>query len=318
MARNRRSIGTLLVLALASTAIAAGTARATPPPPAVPSSGVLFGTYISPRWGDQGASIRHAEGMLGRLFDVTTRYHGFTDTFYKPEVNWTNEGRLPMASWRATGLTPDPRRAAAIAKGTYDATIITVARAMKAVPGPLLVRFASEMTQAPGQIQYIGNPKKFVAAWRHVVDLFRKQGVTNVRWVWDPQAAAFCNGRAQTYYPGNRYVDWIAGTAIPPSESTRSFSDLFSCFYDWASHKAKPLMVQAGVVEVSGQPNWKANWMAGMRASLKAMPAIKALIYWNAQKAKTDYWADTSPGSWTNYSAMACDPYFNPNGRAGC
>jgi hypothetical protein len=317
MARNRRTLGSFVV-ALGVVVATAGIAPASVAARLTPGHGVLFGTYISPRWGDQGASIRHAEGMLGRLFDITTRYHGFTDTFYKPESNWTDEGRLPMASWRATGTTPDPHRAAAIARGTYDATIVSVAKAMKAVSGPLLVRFDSEMTQAPGQIQFIGPPKRFVAAWRHVVDLFRAHHVNNVRWVWDPQAAAFCNGRAQSFYPGNRYVDWIAGTAIPPSESTKSYHDLFSCFYEWGSRKTKPLMTQVGVVEVAAQPAWKADWMAAMRASLKAMPAVKALIYWNAQKARTNYWADSSTGSWDNYAAMACDHYFNPRGRAGC
>jgi beta-mannanase len=318
MAGKERTTRTLIALVLATTATLVGLAPAAHGAPVAPTSGILFGTHISPRWGDQGESIRRAESMLGRKFDITHRYHGFTDLFYKPEINWTNEGRVPMASWRATGLTPDANRAAAIARGQYDSTIRSVAREMKKVPGPILVRFAFEMTQAPGRIQYIGTGPEFIAAWRHVVNLFDAEGATNVQWVWDPQAAAFCSGHAQSYYPGDAYVDWIAGTAIPPSESTKSFTDLFNCFYAWGATKTQPLMVQTGVVEVRSQPSWKANWMAGMRSSLKAMPKIKALIYWNSEKATTNYWADTSAGSWNNYKAMACDTYFNPNRRQGC
>jgi len=153
MAGKARTKSTLIALVLATTTVLAGVAPAAHAASVAPASGVLFGTHISPRWGDQGQSIRQTESMLGRKFDITHRYHGFTDLFYKPEINWTNESRVPMASWRATGLTPDANRAAAIARGQYDSTIRSVAREMKKVPGPILVRFAFEMTQAPGQIQ---------------------------------------------------------------------------------------------------------------------------------------------------------------------
>ena len=53
------------------------------------------------------------------------------------------------------------------------------------------------------------------------MNIYDAEGATNVQWVWDPQAAAFCSGHAQSYYPGDAYVDWIAGTAIPPSAAER-------------------------------------------------------------------------------------------------
>ena len=317
MTRIGRTTRRAIAVALAVGTMLAGLAPASNASIA-PRKGILFGTHISPRWGDQGDSIRRTESMLGRKFDITHRYHGFTDTFYRPELNWTREGRVPMASWRATKLIPDSHRAAKIARGVYDRNIRSIARAMKTVPGPLLVRFAFEMTQAPGRIQYIGTARHFIAAWRHVVRIFEAVGARNVRWVWDPQANAFCNGRAQSYYPGDKFVDWIAGTAIPREAADKSFKELFSCLYRWGARRGKPLMAQTGVVEIPGRPGWKANWMYGMRSTLKTMPKIKALVYYNSKKRLTNYWADTSSSSWRSYKAMACDGYFNPYRRPGC
>jgi hypothetical protein len=39
-------------------------------------------------------------------------------------------------------------------------------------------------------------PTTFIAAWRHIVNLFRRQGADNVSWLWTVGA-----GRADTSYP---------------------------------------------------------------------------------------------------------------------
>ena len=142
---------------------------------------------------------------------------------------------------------------------------------------------------------YIGTGPEFIAAWRHVVNIFDAEGATNVQWVWDSQAAAFCNGRAQSYYPGDAYVDWIAGTAIPPSESTKSFTDLFNCFYAWGATKPQPLMVQTGVVEVEERAQLEGE-LDGRHALLPQGHAQDqgADLLESSEKATTNDWADTS------------------------
>jgi hypothetical protein len=49
----------------------------------------------------------------------------------------------------------------------------------------------------------------FVAAWRHLVTLFRKQGADNVTWLWTLEAAGPSTGPVQDWWPGSSYVTWV-------------------------------------------------------------------------------------------------------------
>src|SRR5204863_5267335 len=110
----------------------------------------------------------------------------------------------------------------------------------------------------------------FIAAWRHVHDVFVAEGATNVAWVWCPTAWKFIsrNPWPPHYYPGNRYVDWIAADGYnwypARSGSTwRSFRAVFADFYAWASGKGKPIMVaENGVQEDPARRRRKANWIS--------------------------------------------------------
>ena len=63
-------------------------------------------------------------------------------------------------------------------------------------------------------------PATFIAAWRHIVNLFRRQGADNVSWLWTIRA-----GRADTrltaWWPGARYVTWVGidGSYSRPSDT---------------------------------------------------------------------------------------------------
>ena len=61
----------------------------------------------------------------------------------------------------------------------------------------------------PWSEQANGNhPGEFVAAWRHVVDIFRAQGATNVTWVWCPNIVG-PKSQLTGLYPGDNYTDWV-------------------------------------------------------------------------------------------------------------
>ena len=50
----------------------------------------------------------------------------------------------------------------------------------------------------------------------------RREGATNVGWVWCPLATGFTDGRAQKYYPGDDQVDWLCADVYPGTRSRRS------------------------------------------------------------------------------------------------
>ncbi|HVF70260.1 MAG TPA: glycosyl hydrolase [Chthoniobacterales bacterium] len=62
-------------------------------------------------------------------------------------------------------------------------------------------------------------PARYVAAYRHIVDLMRGEGATNLHWVWHvnwlDQPEEEWN-RFENYYPGNQYCDWIGISVYGP------------------------------------------------------------------------------------------------------
>jgi mannan endo-1,4-beta-mannosidase len=53
------------------------------------------------------------------------------------------------------------------------------------------------------------HPATFVAAWRHIVTLFRGQGAENVTWLWTIQADEPGTGPVASWWPGAQYVTWV-------------------------------------------------------------------------------------------------------------
>ena len=61
----------------------------------------------------------------------------------------------------------------------------------------------------------------FVAAWRHIVTLFRQQGSSNVTWLWTLQADEQGTGPIASWWPGEKYVTWVGidGYYYRPSDT---------------------------------------------------------------------------------------------------
>jgi hypothetical protein len=86
------------------------------------------------------------------------------------------------------------------------------ARTIKARNAPVLMAFHHE-PEAAGS-SHLGTPADYIAADRHVVSIFRSQGATNVRWVWQMTGYAFRarpsdRRYAANWYPGDAYVDVV-------------------------------------------------------------------------------------------------------------
>ena len=75
--------------------------------------------------------------------------------------------------------------------GTYDAYIREFAEGARDWGHPFFLRFNWEMNGDwfPWAERVNGNqPGEYVAAWRHVHDIFTAVGATNATWVWCPYA----------------------------------------------------------------------------------------------------------------------------------
>src|SRR5262249_40640248 len=121
-------------------------------------------------------------------------------------VRWTDDfqgealvtcyahGAVPIMSWEPwAGINSgysQPRFALRhIIRGRFEPYTPRVAEAVRDQRVPVALRFAHEMngTWYPWSESQSGNrPGQYVVAWRHVHDIFRQVGATNVIWIWSP------------------------------------------------------------------------------------------------------------------------------------
>jgi hypothetical protein len=314
----------LLALPLAALMglLATGQAQATGRPvgPLSPAYGAYWGA-----WTNQAISAR--ETLTGRRWAVHQKYYAWFSTGFpgaSENDDWAN-GRVSLVTWEPWNFDHTALSAhtlADIAAGRWDSTITGTANRIRSWGHPLFLRFAHEMNGNwyPWDGSHNGNdPSLYVAAWRHVHDLFVAAGATNAVWVWCPNngdVPATSWNHWASYYPGDAYTDWVGidgynwGTSQPWSHWA-SFAAVFGSgttgvYADYAA--AKPIMiVETASAEAGGS---KAQWITGMASSLQtSFPSVEAVLWFDAGSL----WPiDTSPGSLSSYITAGQQDYFNP------
>ena len=89
-------------------------------------------------------------------------------------------GAVPLVQ-----MDPDNISVAKIAAGRYDGYLSAYAEAVRAYRHPVIISFGHEMNGNWSTWGYQNtSPKVFVAAWRHIVTLFRNLGASDVTWLW--------------------------------------------------------------------------------------------------------------------------------------
>jgi len=156
----------------------------------------------------------------------------------------------------------------------------------------------------PWSEQANGNaPGQYVAAWRHVHDIFAAAGATNATWVWCP----FVEGgdspvRLSSLYPGDAYVDWTGldgynwGTNPAGPSGWSSFDQLFAGSYDAITASvapSKPMMIaEVGSSENGGD---KAAWIRDALAQIPAnYPQVRAMLWFDKFEDGMDWPIETS------------------------
>jgi hypothetical protein len=269
----RRTI--LLVLALAATAglAAAPAARAGS---ILPSSGVYLGAFAN-----EPGGITALEGDIGRRLALDRSYMPWTFTGWAKRVAPDiAAGRIPELGWSAAPTTT----AAAIASGTQDSIITAAARAMRATGTQIMLVPWYEFDQPKGHKRWIGGPKQVIAAWRHMVTLFRAAGATNVHFVWTPMAFDFgpyAKVDARTFYPGDLYVHWIGADAYNlPGAPFRTQDELLDAAVAFAHAHHKPFIVgeTASLASVAATP----GWIEAYGAWAAAHPTVRAVNFFDS------------------------------------
>ena len=112
----------------------------------------------------------------------------------------------------------------AIASGAYDGWLRGYAHQVAMFGHPVVIGFAHEMNGRWYPWGYTHQPAAaFVAAWRHMVTVFRRQGANGVVWLWTVSHSINHTGPLRAYWPGRGYVDWVGidGYYYRPSDTFR-------------------------------------------------------------------------------------------------
>ena len=313
--RRRVLIAASLILSLAG-ALTLSAKALDPPPGETPSPpAALLGAWVK---GDarepasQLVATRRLEASIGRKLAIGHSFVPWGRALGSLPAANLADGRTPLISFGRGG---DLRKVAA---GAEDAYLRSLAREVRALGRPVLLRYAWAMDSTSRR-----GRTAFVAAWRHVHDLFAAQGAT-AAWVWSPSAEAFAGARGgvDQYWPGDAYVDWVAADGFNPNtcdggSSWTEFGAIFKAFYAWGSARSKPLMIsETGTVEDPADPARKMSWYLRAATTLaQTMPRVRAVVYFD-EGGRCDWRPDTSAQSMGGFVRFARDPFFGGSGEA--
>jgi hypothetical protein len=262
---------------------------------------------VSTQFATSGA-LAAAEQTLGRRVDIVYRFHDLDDAIPdEAERRATSAGRTLHVSVdsRIFGSSGTVVRWADVAAGAYDDVLSRQARGIAGLPGRVFVTFEHEPEQAAKANR--GTPQDYVAAWRHVHQVFDSQGATNVTWVWVVMGWLPGLQRAALMWPGNAYVDWVGfdayngagcGRGAVDVSKWRSFTEAVAPPYQWlVTHGPSygieadtPLMIgETGSVPHPSEEVRTADWFAQIPASLQSLPRIRAVTFWDSVIGACDF-----------------------------
>jgi mannan endo-1,4-beta-mannosidase len=187
---------------------------------------------------------------------------------------WTN-GAVPAIQMDPeTGTChPGPCHGISLAKiaaGKYDAYLRSYAAAVARYGHPVVIGFGHEMN---GWWFHWGyrhtSPAAFVAAWRHVVSVFRQQGAYNVTWLWTINIIDKGGGilAPRAWWPGSSYVTWVGIDGYYRKLSWKFVSLFGPTIKAVRALTLDPILIaETGAAVTVGQPSKITDLFAGISA----------------------------------------------------
>jgi hypothetical protein len=308
----------------------------------------LLGIY----YGNQGwkmDQVRAMEAWQGKRHAVVNLFTDWCnrtktlDNLFNQQLPsiWAN-GNVPVVTWEpylcSPSATPNDVTVRA-ARGDYDAYLNAWAdRMVKFVRGPdgslhsaddrrVYIRLAHEMNGDwyPWSPVVGGNSAaSYQLMWQNVRRIFWVKGLdsSTVQWIWAVNNEDAGSAHAESYYPGDAYVDWIGidGYNWGASQSWSSWSAPQQVFGPMVARlrglTAKPLALtetassssKPGKVDVAA----KSQWITELFTYATASTTGARMIVWFNEDKETD-WAvfggangdETYRSGRTSYKAYA-------------
>ncbi len=254
------------------------------------------------------------ESAVGEVPSVILAYSDFTQAAPIAGLDAvTSRGQTPLLTWEPwqAGSADQPNYSLGhIISGDYDTYIRSWASDLKSWGKPVMLRFAHEMNGNwyPWSEQVNGNqPGQYVAAWRHVHDIFTRMGDHNVSWVWSPNVVYDGSIALHELYPGPGYVDVVAmdgynwGTTHSDSVWT-SPADLFGSTLSQVRRIAPGLPIIIGETASAESGGSKADWITTLFSYLTSQPDVTAVVWFDYNK-EADWRINSSDASVAAFKA---------------
>lgn len=312
------------------------------PPLTEPVTPPKKGAYLGVSVYDQNiTSLLNLEKTLDKHFAIVGIYQSWEGTNIQFNTRWaqtvSDNNSIPLITWEpwvpVTGydrsedkVNQKKYRLSRITQGLFDSYIRQYADDVRGYRLPVMLRFAHEMNGNwyPWGSTF-NSPEDYIAAWRHVHNIFTQEGATNVTWVWSPNAIYYdphvpYANQLDKFYPGDAYVDWVGFSAFNwAGEYKQNYwtnpDELFSPTVKDLQTFHKPIMIAETASADTRSPNDKAIWINDLSEYVQNDPQIKGVIWFNTtdnginwQLTSTKESQDAFTNSFTDYFIQNVPP----------
>jgi mannan endo-1,4-beta-mannosidase len=209
------------------------------------------------------AGVEKFARAVGKQPDLVSYYSGWGENFQKAFAK-TAEGH---GSTTIVQVDPTNISIASIAAGMYDSYLTRFAKDVAAFKYPIVVSFGHEMNGYWYSWGYgKTSPADFIAAWRHIVDLFRKNGADNVKWLWQVNSLSSRTSPVHAWWPGSQYVTWVGISGyyyVPGATFDNIFNPVVTAVRQFTRDPV--LIAETGVGPQAGQVRGIKDLFAGIR-----------------------------------------------------
>lgn len=294
---------------------------------APPERGIYASAFPAFGPAEDTVTTRHIDDWTNRIAGKPMAWAYFSDNWFNgisfptSEVNTIRRKGvipfvriMPRSTWKACSDTKYSLEK--IISGQFDAELHRYAKAAARIDGPIMMEFGTEVngdwfpwsgycngggtTTGYGSPNQADGPERFRDAYRHLIDIFKANGASNVTWVLHLNASGPSGAwnSYSNYYPGDDYIDWLGisvyGAQTPASmrSSNPRFRDVMDGAYRRLTAVAnKPIAVlEFGVIEHEGKAQWIRSALADIASG--RYPRLKGISWWHSDWKNSD-------GSWS-------------------
>ncbi len=298
----------------------------------IPEHGAYLGISLYERNINYLASL---ENLLNKHFAIVATYQSWGDAANKFNLEWVNTLRdknstaliswepwVPISGYDRSESIVDQKdyRLINIINGSFDNYIRQYAKDVKSYKKQIIIRFAHEMN---GNWYPWGSKfntyLEYIAAWKHVHNIFTEEGATNVTWLWSPNEIYIDENvpyadKILEFYPGDKYVDWVGFSSFNWGgrykhnmwrEPEAMYTETIKVLLDLN----KPIVIAETASADYNTDKMKANWISALATYIKSNAAIKGILWFNVEDNGINWKIESSALSIAAFS-KSFDDYF--------